>query len=280
MLRIVTDGAADILPGWSDEYGIDMIPVNILFGEKSYLQGIELDNEGFYSLVDETKRVPKTSQPTPHQFVEFYRKVAQKNDTILSIHVTSKLSGTYASAVSAAEEVKDEFNVTLIDSACASLGIGLMCREARRMERAGKSVDEIVKYIEDIKYNVRLVGTLDTLEYAKMSGRVKALQAALASVLNVKPIAILRDGDLSMAERVRTRKASLARVIELAKEEYGDKPVYLAVVHARDLKSGVELLEQAKSSFNYKETMISDLSISVAANLGPGTVGLFVYPIE
>jgi DegV family protein with EDD domain len=280
MLRIVTDGAADILPGWSDEYGIDMIPVNILFGEKSYLQGIELDNEGFYSLVDETKRVPKTSQPTPHQFVEFYRKVAQKNDTILSIHVTSKLSGTYASAVSAAEEVKDEFNVTLIDSACASLGIGLMCREARRMERAGKSVDEIVKYIEDIKYNVRLVGTLDTLEYAKMSGRVKALQAALASVLNVKPIAILRDGDLSMAERVRTRKASLARVIELAKEEYGDKPVYLAVVHARDLKSGEELLEQAKSSFNYKETMISDLSISVAANLGPGTVGLFVYPIE
>jgi DegV family protein with EDD domain len=280
MLRIVTDGAADILPEWKDEYGIDMIPVNILFGEKSYLQGIELDNEGFYKLVDETKRVPKTSQPTPHQFVEFYRKVAQKNDTILSIHVTAKLSGTYTSAVSAAEEVKDEFNVIPVDSACASLGIGLMCREARKMERAGKSVDEIVKYIEDIKYNVRLIGTLDTLEYAKMSGRVKALQAALASVLNVKPIAILRDGDLTMAERVRTRKASLARVIEIAKEEYGDKPVYLAVVHARDLESGKELLEQAKSSFNYKETMISDLYISVAANLGPGTVGLFVYPIE
>lgn len=280
MLRIVTDGAADILPEWGDEYGIDMIPVNILFGEKSYLQNIELDNEGFYNLVDETKRVPKTSQPTPHQFVEFYRKIAQKNDTILSVHVTAKLSGTYASAISAAEEVKDEFNVVPVDSACASLGIGLMCREARKMERAGKSLDEIVKYIEDIKYNVRLVGTLDTLEYAKMSGRVKALQAALASVLNVKPIAILRDGDLSMAERVRTRKASLDRVIEIAKEEYGDKPVYLAVVHARDLKSGEELLEQAKSSFNYKETMISDLSISVAANLGPGTVGLFVYPVE
>jgi len=280
MLRIVTDGAADILPEWSDEYGIDMIPVNILFGERSYLQYIELDNEGFYKMVDETRRVPKTSQPTPHQFVEFYRKIAQKGDTILSIHVTAKLSGTYASAISAAEEVKDEFSVIPVDSACASLGIGLMCREARKMERAGKSVDEIVKYIEDIKYDVRLVGTLDTLEYAKMSGRVKALQAALASVLNVKPIAILRDGDLTMAERVRTRKSSLDRVIEIAKEEYGDKPVYLAVVHARDLKSGEGLLEQAKGSFNYKETMISDLSISVAANLGPGSVGLFVYPIE
>ncbi|MDX1377354.1 MAG: DegV family protein [Anaerolineales bacterium] len=280
MLRIVTDGAADLLPEWGEEYGIDMIPVNILFGEKSYLQGEELDNEGFYKLVEETRRIPKTSQPTPYQFTEFYRKIAQKGDTIISIHITSKVSGTYASAVAAAEEVKDEFNVFPVDSACGSLGIGLMCREIRKMEQAGKSVDEILKYIEDIKYNVRVILTLDTLEYAKMSGRVKTLQAALASVLNVKPIAILRDGDLSMAERVRTRKASLARVIEIAKEEYGDKPVYLAVVHARDPQSGEGLLEQAKGSFNYKETIISELSISIAANLGPGTVGLIVYPLE
>jgi len=155
-----------------------------------------------------------------------------------------------------------------------------MCREARRLDRAGKSAEEIVQYLEDIKYKVRVILTLDTLEYAKMSGRVKTLQAALASVLNVKPIAVLRDGDLSMAERVRTRKASLDRVIEMAKEEFGDKPVYLAVVHARDPKSGEELLEEASKHFNHKETMLGELSISVAANLGPGTVGLILYPIE
>lgn len=280
MLRIVTDGAADILPEWQKEFGIDMIPVNILFGEKSYLQGVELDNEGFYKLVEETKRIPKTSQPSPHQFVEFYRKVAQKGDTILSIHITAKLSGTYASAISAAEELKGEFNIVPVDSACGSLGIGLMCREARKLERAGKSVDEIVKYLESIKSQVRVILTLDTLEYAKMSGRVKTLQAALASLLNVKPIAILRNGDLNMAERVRTRKAALDRVIEIAKEEYGNKPVYLAVVHARDIKSGQALLDDAKSHFNYKETLISELSISIAANLGPGTVGLIIYPVE
>ena len=280
MLRIVTDGAADILPAWKAEYGIDVIPVNILFGERSYLQGVELDNEGFYKLVDEKKRIPKTSQPTPHQFVEFYRRIAQKGETILSIHVTAKLSGTYASAVSAAEEVKNDFKVFPLDSASGSLGIGLMCREARRLDRAGKSAEEIVQYLEDIKYKVRVILTLDTLEYAKMSGRVKTLQAALASVLNVKPIAVLRDGDLSMAERVRTRKASLDRVIEMAKEEFGDKPVYLAVVHARDPKSGEELLEEASKHFNHKETMLGELSISVAANLGPGTVGLILYPIE
>ncbi len=280
MLRIVTDGAADILPEWAQEFGIDVIPVNILFGEKSYLQGTELDNEGFYKLVDETKRIPKTSQPSPHQFVEFYRKIAEKGDTILSIHITAKLSGTYASAIAAAEELKDEFKVIPIDSAVGSLGIGLMCREARKLERAGKSIDEIVKYLEDVKYKIRVILTLDTLEYAKMSGRVKTLQAALASLLNVKPIAILRNGDLNMAERVRTRKAALDRVIEIAKEEFGKDPVYLAVVHARDLKSGEGLLNDAKTHFNHKETLISELSISIAANLGPGTVGLILYPTK
>jgi len=280
MLRIVTDGAADILPSWAQEYGIETIPVNILFGEKSYLQGVELDNEGFYKLVDESKRIPKTSQPSPHQFVEFYRKIAQKGDTILSIHITAKLSGTYASAISAAEELKGEFNVIPIDSACGSLGIGLMCREARKLERAGKSVDEIVKAIEAIKTKVRVILTLDTLEYAKMSGRVGTMQAALASVLNVKPIAVLKEGVLNMAEKVRTRKAALDRVISMAKEEFGNTPVYLAVVHARDPKSGEALLEEAKSHFNHKETMISELSISIAANLGPGTVGLILYPVE
>lgn len=280
MLRIVTDGAADILPEWAKEYDIEIIPVNILFGEKSYLQGVELDNEGFYKLVEETKRIPKTSQPSPHQFVEFYRKIAQKGDTILSIHITAKLSGTYASAISAAEELKDEFNIIPIDSAVGSLGIGMLCREARKMEREGKSVDEIVKYIEEIKSKIRVILTLDTLEYAKMSGRVKALQAALASVLNVKPIAVLSDGVLNMAERVRTRKAALERVIEMAKEEFGDKPVYLGIIHARDLKSGQALLEEAQKHFNVKETMISELAISIAANLGPGTVGLILYPLE
>lgn len=280
MLRIVTDGAGDILPEWGKEYGIDMIPVNILFGEKSYLQWVDIDNEGFYKMVEEHRKIPKTSQPSPHQFVEFYRKIAQKGDTILSIHITAKLSGTYASAIAAAQDVKDEFKVIPIDSALGSLGIGLLCREARKMERAGKSVDEIVKYVEEIKTKVRVILTLDTLEYAKMSGRVKTLQAALASVLNVKPIAVLRDGDLSMKERVRTRKAALDRVIEMAKEEFGDQPVILATVHARDPKSAEALLEEAKKHFNYKETMIGELAISIAANLGPGTVGLIVYPIE
>jgi DegV family protein with EDD domain len=281
MLRIVTDGAADMPPAWEKEFDIQVIPINIRFGEKSYLQNVDLDTPGFYKMVKETGTIPKTSQPSPHQFVEFYKKIAQPGDTIISIHITSVLSGTYASAVQAAEEVKDTYKVFPIDSAVGSAGIGLMCREIRKMDRAGKSAEEVVKYIEGIRHRVRLVVTLDTLEFAKMSGRVKTLQAALASLLNVKPIAILRDGDLKMAERVRTRKASLDRILEIGKEEFGDKPIYLAIVQANDKASGESLMAEAKKLFNCQgEVVMTELSISVAANLGPGTVGLVLYPVK
>ncbi len=278
MLRIVTDGAADIPAGWEKEYDIQVIPINIQFGEKTYLQNVDLDNEGFYRLVDETKKIPKTSQPSPHQFVEFYKKVARKGDTILSCHVTAKLSGTFASAVSAAEEVKDVFKVIPFDSACGSVGIGFMCREARRMDRAGQPVNQIVKYLEGVRDRTFIVLTLDTLDYARMSGRVGTLSAALASVLNVKPIAVLRDGVVNMEDKVRTRKTAIERVIEIGRAEYGDQPVHLAVVHARDMEAGNSLLEKAKKAFNVRDSVLTELSISLAANFGPGTVGLVLFP--
>lgn len=281
MLRIVTDGAADMPPEWEKEFDIQVVPINIQFGEKTYLQYIDLDNAGFYKKVDETHTIPKTAQPSPHQFAEFYGKVAQKGDTIISIHVTSKLSGTYASAVQAAKDVEGTYKVLPVDSMVGSVGIGFMCREARKMDRAGKSPEEIVKTLEGIRERVRAIFTLDTLEYAKMSGRVGALQAALASAMNVKPIAVLKDGVLNMAERVRTRKASIARVIEMAEVEFGDTPVYLGVLQANDRPSGEALLAEARGHFNLQEEpVLTDLSISVAANLGPGTVGLVLYPVE
>jgi DegV family protein with EDD domain len=280
MIRIVTDGAADLPPGWDEEYDIDVIPINIHFGEKTYLQFEELDNEGFYKLVEETGKIPKTSQPSPHQFSEFYRKIAQKGDTILSIHVTSKLSGTYASAVAAVDEVKGLFNVIPFDSAGGSLGTGFMCRAARVKEKAGESVDRIIEHLESVRKKVHIILTLDTLEYARMSGRVGTLSAALASVLNVKPIAKLEDGVVNMVEKVRTRKAALERVLDLGKEAVGDLPVHLGVLQARDPEAGKLMLEAAKKIFNSREADMAELAISLAANFGPGTVGLVLYPAE
>jgi len=281
MLKIVTDGAADMPPEWEKEYDIEVIPINILFGEKTYLQYVDIDNAAFYKMVDETKTIPKTSQPSPHQFAEFYKKIAKKGDVIISIHVTSKLSGTYASAVQAAQDVKGLFQVLPIDSMVGSVAIGFMCREARKMDRAGKSPEQIVNKLMGVREHVRAFFTMDTLEYAKMSGRVGAVQAAMASIMNVKPIAILKDGVLNIAEKVRTRKASVARIIAMAEEEFGKTPVYLGVLQANDRPSGEALMAEAKGHFNVVgEPVLTDLSISVAANLGPGTVGLVLYPVE
>lgn len=280
MLRIITDGAADLPSGWEKEFDIQIIPINIHFGEETFLQYIEMDLEGFYDKVDTSLVFPKTSQPSPHQFSEFYKKNAKVNDTVLSIHVTSKLSGTFDSAVSAANELKGQFNIIPIDSTGGSLGIAFMCRAARLMEHAGNSEEEIVRYLEAVREKVKIILTLDTLEYARRSGRVGTMRAALASLLNVKPIAKLEDGILNMVEKVRTRQASLERVVAMGKEIVGDQLVHLGVVHARDPNSGATLLEEAKKHFNYKDSVLTDLSVSLAINLGPGTVGLVLYPAE
>ena len=280
MLRIVTDGAADVPAGWDKEYDIKIVPINIHFGEKTFIQYVDMDFDGFYKEVETNKTFPKTSQPSPHQFTEFYKNNYQKGETILSIHVTSKLSGTYASCVAAAEELKGEYNIIPFDSQGGSLGIAFLCRTARKLERAGKSVSEIVKTLEALRSQVHVILTLDTLEFAKRSGRVGTLSAALASVLNVKPIARLQDGVVHMVEKVRTRKASLERVIELSKEAFGNRPVSIGVMHARDVESGNALMMEAKKHLNVKDAEMTDLSISLAINFGPGTVGLILYPAE
>jgi len=282
MLRIVTDGAVDLPAGWSEEYGINRIPVNIHFGEeKTYLQDEELSLDEFYKLVGgKILPHPKTSQPSPYQFVEYYKSIAQPGDIVLSIHITSKLSGTYTSSVVAAEELKDTYNVVPVDTLSGTMGTAFMCRTARKMERAGKSVEEIVKFIEDVRADTHIILTLDTLEYARRSGRVGALRSALASALNLKPIAMIKDGIVDMVDRVRTRKSAINRVLEIAKENVGDKPVSAGVVHARDEATALMLLEEAKKHLNVKESFITDLSISLVVNFGPGTVGIVLYPAE
>ncbi len=278
MLRIVTDSTADMPASWEKEYDIQIIPINIQFGEKTYLQGVDLSNEDFYRMVEESGKIPKTSQPSPFQFTEFYKRVAKEGATILSIHVTSKLSGTFDSAVAAARELAGKYNVIPFDSASGSMAIGFMCREARLMERAGAAIQKIQERLEKIRSQVSIVLTLDTLDYARMSGRVGTLQAALASVLNVKPIVVLHDGILEMSEKVRTRSKALERVLELVSEKFGKQPVNVSVIHARDIKSGQALMELARKRFDCRDIVLADLAISLVANFGPGTVGLIAYP--
>nr|BAL54364.1 hypothetical conserved protein [uncultured Chloroflexota bacterium] len=266
---------------WQEVYDIHVVPINIQFGEQTYLQYRDLDNEGFYRMVEESAKIPKTSQPSPHQFIELYKKLARPGDTILSIHVTSKLSGTFDSAIAAARELAHRFQVIPFDSACGSAGLGFMCRHARMLERAGKTVHEIVQHLEKARERVRIVLTLDRLDYARMSGRVNALQASLVSLLHIKPLVVLKNGVLEITEKVRSRQVSLRRVLEIASQGLEKERVHLAAVHARDVQAGQFLLEEARKTFqNVEDTIITDLSIAVTANLGPGTAGIVVYPAD
>lgn len=279
-LRIVMDGAGDMPENWAEQYDIKVIPINIQFGEKTFLQGIDLTDDDFYDTADRTRIIPKTSQPTPQQFIDFYQRIANQGDTILSMHVTSKLSGTFSSAISAAKELAGRYQIIALDSLTGSAALGYMCKEARLLERAGASVQKIVDRMNYISRNITVVLTLDSLEYAYRSGRVKALQVALASLLSVKPVVVLREGVLHMADRVRTRQRALDHIIQVVRDQVGDKLVNIAVVHARAPEVAHILVEKVQNTLNCCETIITDLSIGVAANLGPGTVGVVAYPVE
>lgn len=280
MLRIVMDSAGDAPQDWLEEYDIQVIPINIHFGEKTFLQGVNLSNADFYRMADETGTIPKTSQPTPAQFVEFYERIAKAGDTIISLHVTGKLSGTLDSARMAAKELVGKFHIYPIDSASGSAAMGYMLREARLMERAGASLEAIKERLAQISRDVQVILTLNNLEYARRCGRVKALQAALASLLNVKPVIILKEGALELGDRVRTRSKSLDYILDLTANRVGKKAVNVAVVHSEDPQAGKTLMDRVRERLNCKNLIMTELSIGVAANLGPGTIGIVAYPVE
>jgi DegV family protein with EDD domain len=279
MLKIVMDSAGEIPENWRKEYDVDIIPVNIQFEEKTYLQGVDLSNDDFYRLADSSGVIPKTSQPTPQQFVDFYNRVAQMGDVILSLHVTGKLSGTFNSAVLAAQELKNKLKIIPFDSGSGSAGLGFMCKEVRLMDRAGATLQAILSRLEAIRRNMHIVLTLDSLEYARRSGRVKALPAALANIMKIKPIIILKEGALDTKEKIRTRQRSLNRVLEIIHERVDDQLVNVAVVHSQSLQAAKYLMQKVQETLHVNEIILSELSIGVAANLGPGTIGIVAYAI-
>ena len=148
------------------------------------------------------------------------------------------------------------------------------------MERSRFALNDIVTRLKAIRSRMEILLTLDSMEYARRSGRVKALQAALASLLNVKPIITLNEGMLELGDKVRTRRRSLEFLLEKLKQRVDERLINISVVHAEDPTSAGWLVDRVSSLFNYKQLITTELSIGVAANLGPGTVGLVAYPIK
>jgi DegV family protein with EDD domain len=281
VIKIVTDTTCDLLPEMVEEYDVTIVPINIQFGMDSYQEGVNMDWDLFYAKIEETGVLPTTSQPSPGAFAEVYRRLAKEGaDVIISTHVTSKLSGTYQSACDAAELVKDEVKVYPHDSLAGSAALGLACMEASRMARAGKTAEEIIARLDEIRSRINVILVLENLEYPRKSGRVGGLSAALGSILNLKPLVSLEDGLLDTMETVRTRKKSLDRLLNIMEERVGTTvPINLGVIHARAPEVGQEVLSRAKARFNCKEVYLTELCASLTVHFGPGTIGLCCYQV-
>ncbi len=282
-MRIVMDSVGDVPPELVAELKICVIPVNIAFGEETFLSGITMDHAAFY---EKTKQVdasnfPKTAQPTPFQFLECYQQLLAEGETeILTIVVSTKMAGTIQSARLAAQELEGQGQFHLFDSLGGSAAQGFLAIEAARMAQAGADIDMITARLKQMRDEVVSVFTIDSLEYALKGGRVSTAKSLMASMLSIKPVMELQEGEIVEAGRVRTRKKAIAHIVDRMKEQVGEQPVQLAVVHANAPADADRLRDLAADRLKATEIILVTMSIAVAINLGPGALALVGVPVK
>ena len=279
MIRIVVDSTADLTAELQTRYQITIVPINIQFGQETFRENVDLDRRAFYYKIEATHQLPKTSQPSPGAFIAAYRGIVAPGDSILSMHVTSKLSGTCQSAELAAKELRGEIEVTVLDSMCGSAGLGFMAVEAARMAEAGVGMPDIARRMEEIRPRVNIFLSPENLKYLQMSGRESNVQAVIGSMLSLKPIISLDNGLLHPAARIRTRTKALEHMLNLTRERVGDNKINLAIAHAESPADAAALMARAKQMFNIEESFVVDLATSLAVHFGPGCLGLISYVI-
>jgi DegV family protein with EDD domain len=280
-MRIITDDVADIPADLIEKYNIYIIPVNIMFGTEEFLSGITMDHAAFYEKVKQVDahNFPKTSQPTPYQFVEVFEKLIDEGESeFLTVTVSQKLSGTYDSAEAARRELAGKATFHLFDSQSGSAGQGFLALEAARMAQDGAGADEILSRLEKLRDELIVVFLIDSLEYAVKGGRVGSLRSTVATLLNIKPIMTLRDGVIVEAGKVRTYSKAITYLVDFVKQRAAGRPVKLAVIHAGAQEGGEALLARAGDEIEHTEALLADMAVAVAVNLGPGALGIVALP--
>ena len=279
MIRIVTDSTCDLPAALLAKHRVMVVPVNIQFDHESYQEGITLTAANFYQKVAAHKRLPTTSQPSIGQFQAAYQPLQEDPDTeaILSIHITGNLSGTYESAVVAAGQMPEEPPITTFDSLSGSMGLGFLVLEAAEMAHKGTSLPVILARLEALRERMHVYFSLDDLKYPRMSGRVGAAQALMASLLNIKPMLTVSEGRLAVIGRVRSRTQALRTLIDTLCEQLGDRPTRVAVIHAHAPEAAEQMCAMLAQRVSASQIIVSELSVGIAVHLGPGTVGVVGY---
>ncbi|MEW6228662.1 MAG: DegV family protein [Bacillota bacterium] len=280
-VAIVTDSTADLPRGTYEEHGIVVVPLLVHFGDEIYRDGVDLSSDEFYDKLVSSKILPRTSQPSPHDFQVVYGDLASKSEEIVSIHLSSKLSGTYQSATIAAGMMKDT-KVRVIDGKGASAATGLLVLEAARLAGSGATADDIVARIDHLIEGMVVFFTVDTLEYLEKNGRIGKATAFLGTLLSIRPLLQLYDGEVTPFEKVRGSKAKvLARMIAAAKERApSGKRLRAAIMHGAVPEEAAALRQTVERELACDEILTACLGPVIGSHAGPGTLGLAFYPVD
>jgi DegV family protein with EDD domain len=276
-VAIVTDSTADLPPALAATRGITVVPLTLHLDGQSLLDGVDITPAEFYRRLPLATTHPTTSQPSPGRFAETFESLLKNHESIVSIHISEKLSGTFDSARQAAA-MTDPSRVRVIDSGVASMSLGLITLVASTLSARNADVEAIEAKVVAMKPHLQTYFSVATLEFLRRGGRIGRANALLGSVLQVKPVLCIRDGLVTPLERVRTFERALTRVIELTRELDRGKGVCIVVGHA-DAEEDAERV--ARELRPIADTlMIQPLGPVVGAHAGPGVVGVGCYSAD
>ncbi len=275
-IAFVTDSTAYIPDELVQKYRITVAPQILIWGDKSYLDGVDIQPNEFYRRLRTEKAMPTTSQVSVVTMQGVFQDLVQRGFHVLGIFISEKLSGTMQSAMQGRDALGSASEmVTIVDSHSTAMAMGFQVLAAARLAEQGAGVQECKLLVERARAHVGVYFAVDTLEFLHRGGRIGGAQRFIGSALNLKPILALRDGRVEAEDRVRTKGKALDRLIELASGQIdGQSNVRVATLHANAEAEARALLERASNEFHAIESVLSSVSPVVGAHAGPGTVGL------
>jgi DegV family protein with EDD domain len=279
-IAIVTDSSCDLSQEIIDRYQIHMVPMNIFFGDNHYLDKVTIYPEQFYRLLDIEEKYPTSAQPNDKTFENLYSHLASHYDSVIAMHLSQPLSGTFNNSLKSAERISAEFNkkITVIDTRSISGGLGLHVLKAAMLLEEGKSHEEIVSDIQNSVAKTKLYAAVKTLKYLVRGGRVSPVKGAIARVLNLTPIiSVDEEGKAIQLEKVFSLDSGIQKVLQkLRKLEEGNKIWNCIVMHAYSEKKAIWFAAEVEKIIHKKPVAILNISPVIGVHAGPGTIALAV----
>ncbi|OQV53250.1 DegV family protein [Bacillus velezensis] len=274
-IAVVTDSTAYIPKEMREEHHIHMIPLQVVFGEKTFREETELDWRSFYKEVKNHDELPTTSQPSFGELIALYEELSKTYDAVISIHLSSGISGTYNSAASANTMV-DHIKVYPFDSEISCLAQGFYALKATQLIKDGvDSPEEIIKELEEMKKTVRAYFMVDDLSHLQRGGRLSSAQAFIGGLLKVKPILHFDNKVIVPFEKIRTRKKAISRIFELFGEDASKGiPMRAAVIHANREEEAADIIQELSGKYPHVEFYNSYFGAVIGTHLGEGAIGI------